>query len=387
MSERLYDDVYMYVGTGTPGGTYKNGSGRGIHGYRFDVKSGDVEPIGIWELADPTFLALASGRKALYAACHVNRFENEPGGAVVAFDIDPASGQLTRLNHQIVKHPHASHITLDRQETFASIASTFGGAVTLFPLGPGNEVCPASQAVVHDGEPGMAVGDTPAASAWDKVPGVNFFGRHPWVSGKHEENLTYPHCTLVDSDNDTLYVADMGMDRLYVHSIDRSGPQLIQREWLAIEGGPRMLAKHPSKPYLFVLAEPGSTLTMCRTTPGEPVEVVSTVSTLEPGHENPFGASGIAAHPSLDFVFVSNRGDDSLATFSVSDSGLKLESSIPVGVRPRHLSVDPSGRHVLCSNTYSNTISVFEINGTDGSLKQVNEIAVGTPNCTVYFCA
>jgi 6-phosphogluconolactonase len=243
----------------------------------------------------------------------------------------------------------------------------------------------ALRMVVHDGEPGMAVGAMPVASARDSVPGVNFYGRHPWATGGHEENLTYPHCTLIDSDDDTLYVADMGMDRLYVHSIDRSGPHLSQREWLGIEGGPRMLAKHPSKPYLFVLAEPGSTLTMCRITPGAAVQIVSTKSTLEPAHENHFGASGIAVHPFLDFVFVSNRGDDSLATFSVSDDGLNLEGSVPVGVRPRHLSVDPSGRYVLCSNTYSNTITVFEIDEMQGVLQPINEIEVGTPNCTVYF--
>ena len=387
MSERPHDDVYMYVGTGTPGGIYMNGSGRGIHGYRFDVESGNAEPIGIWDLADPTFLAVASGRGALYAACHVNRFDGEPGGAAVAFDIDPASGRLTRLNHQVVKHAHPSHITLDRQETFASVASTFGGAVTLLPLGPGNEVCPASETVVHEGEPPLPVGDTPDAAAKVNAPGVNFPARHPWAGADPVDNLTYPHCTLVDPDEDVLYVADLGMNRVYVHSIDRSGPCLTQREWLTIEGGPRMLAKHPSKPYLFVLTEPGSALTMCRTVPGEPVEVVSTASTLEPGHENTFGASGIAAHPSLDLVFVSNRGDDSLATFSVSDSGLTFESTAPSGDHPRHLSVDPSGRYVLCSNTYGNTVSVLEIDQTSGTLKFINEIAVGTPNCTVFFCA
>ena len=76
-------------------GTYTNTKSKGIYGYRFDTKSGKLDPQGLMgECPNPSFLTFHPNRKFVYAVG-----EGGPrGGTVSAFSRDAASGKLTLLN-------------------------------------------------------------------------------------------------------------------------------------------------------------------------------------------------------------------------------------------------------------------------------------------------
>ena len=78
----------------------------------------------------------------------------------------------------------------------------------------------------------------------------------------------------------------------------------------------------------------------------------------------------VQAHPSGNFVYVSNRGDDDLGVFTVGSDG-KLTPTAHTktgGQTPRHFSIDPSGRWLLVANQGSGDVRVFAIDATTGAL-------------------
>jgi 6-phosphogluconolactonase len=77
----------------------------------------------------------------------------------------------------------------------------------------------------------------------------------------------------------------------------------------------------------------------------------------------------LAVRPDGRFLYVANRGHDSIATFSIEPSGqLKLVGHEPSGGRaPGALAVDPSGAYLFVANEGSKVLSVFHLDPTTGA--------------------
>ena len=88
------------------------------------------------------------------------------------------------------------------------------------------------------------------------------------------------------------------------------------------------------------------------------------------------GASGnntgaeVQLHPSGNFVYVSNRGDDDIGVFTVGSDGklTPVAHTKTGGQTPRHFSLDPSGRWLLVANQGSGDVRVFAIDTVAGTL-------------------
>ena len=93
----------------------------------------------------------------------------------------------------------------------------------------------------------------------------------------------------------------------------------------------------------------------------------------------------MAVHPSGNFVYASNRGDDSIAVFRFDTTAgrLKLvERTSTRGKTPRQFEIDPSGRYLLAANQDSNTVVVFRIDAATGQLQSVGSpVQSDNPQC------
>jgi 6-phosphogluconolactonase len=87
----------------------------------------------------------------------------------------------------------------------------------------------------------------------------------------------------------------------------------------------------------------------------------------------------VAVHPSGRFLYGSNRGDDSIALFSLDAAGkMTFVSTTPCGGKtPRHFSIDPTGRWLLVANQGSDSVTVFAIDPVAGGL-------TATPGAAVF---
>src|SRR5262249_58734896 len=95
------------------------------------------------------------------------------------------------------------------------------------------------------------------------------------------------------------------------------------------------------------------------------------ISTLPPVFTGRNTTAEIQIDKSGRFLYVSNRGDDTVAMFAVDTTKgtLTLREFFPaLGRTPRNITIDPSGRHLFVSNQGSNNVVVFAIDAATGRL-------------------
>ena len=96
-------------------GTYTSGESEGIYVYRMDTTSGALQYVTkAAGVVNPSYLAISSCHRYLYAVNEISRFEGQSSGAVSAFSIDQKTGELTFLNQQPSHGASPCYVTVDR---------------------------------------------------------------------------------------------------------------------------------------------------------------------------------------------------------------------------------------------------------------------------------
>jgi 6-phosphogluconolactonase len=115
---------------------------------------------------------------------------------------------------------------------------------------------------------------------------------------------------------------------------------------------------------------------------------VQEVSTLPPDYSAGNTAAEIAVHPSGNFVYVSNRGHDSIAVFARDEKTGLLTSTghfDATGPTPRHLVIDPTGRWCLVAVQDGNYVSSFALDDQTGLGRYTDSVErITAPTCIVF---
>ena len=100
------------------------------------------------------------------------------------------------------------------------------------------------------------------------------------------------------------------------------------------------------------------------------------------------GTAEIQVAPSGRFVYVSNRGHNSIAIFAVDQGTGKLTSvgwESSQGKQPRYFTLDPSGRLLYAANQATHTIVTFRVDQENGTLTPTGQvIETGSPVSIVF---
>jgi 6-phosphogluconolactonase len=156
--------------------------------------------------------------------------------------------------------------------------------------------------------------------------------------------------------------------------------------------GPRHAVFSPNGKFLFVASELLSTATSCAYDAKKgALKETGSVSTLPPGYTGRNDVAELAVHPSGKYLYVSNRGNDSIAIFAI-DSGkgtLKPIGGMPTGGKePRHFTFDPSGNFLFVENQSSDTIVIFHVDDNSGQLTPTGDtVSVPSPVCLKFIAA
>jgi 6-phosphogluconolactonase len=350
----------MYVGTYTGKGS------EGIYAFRFDPATGESDAIGLAAATDhPSFLAADQDGRFLYAVNELATFDGELTGAVSVFGIDRESGKLNLLQQVSSLGEEPAHVSLDTTARFLMVANYSGGNVAVFPIAEDGRLGPNS-AFVQD------VG-----------------------SSVDPERQAGPHAHFIQTANDNRFaiVADLGLDQLLVHRFDAATGSLTPGSpgSVALDpgAGPRHAAFAPSGKFVYVVNELASTVMVFAYEPGTGVlRSMQTIPTLRGEFAGTNTAAGIGVDAEGRFLYVSNRGDDSIAVFSIDpdDGTLKSLEWVPSGGRtPRHFAIDPSGRWLFAANQGSNTINLQRIDPESGRLTPTDRsLAVVSPVCVRF---
>src|SRR4051794_26571548 len=216
----------VYVGTYTETLPFIEGKAEGIYRYQLDLTSGALKGGSTAaETPNPSYLAIAPNQRYLYAV------DEREDGQVRAFAIDPATGDLTFLNQQSSHGETPAHISVDHSGQWVMVANYDSGSSSILPIQADGSLGPASDIIQHEGH------------------GIDTERQ----AGPHA------HCIIADPTNRFVLIADLGIDKVMLYSLDTAQGKLVPNDppWAAIQAGagPRSLAIHPNGRYIYLIDE------------------------------------------------------------------------------------------------------------------------------------
>jgi 6-phosphogluconolactonase len=351
----MTSSMFAYVGCRTT--RERGASGEGLAVYRLDGPAASWSQVQLLRgLINPSFLAFGPGRRTLYTV-HGDQSE------VSAFRVDPHDGTLTALNRQSTEGRNPVHLAFDRTGRFLVVANYATGTLASLPVGADGSLEPICDLLTLPGEIG---------------------------SHRTQQTAAHPHQVLPDPTGAYLIVPDKGLDRIFTIQCDGVTGKLRVAAQIASRpgAGPRHGVFHPGASIFYAANELDSSVTTHRYDPatGEltPQSVIPTLPT------DFFGDSTVAAidiTPDGRFVYLSNRGHDSIVVCAVEPCSFTLR---PVGwtntrgTTPRFITLDPTGRSLFVANETSNDIVAFHIDPANGQLTPADlKVATGSPVCVL----
>lgn len=351
---------FIYVGT------YTQPPSEGIYYGWFEPATGKTRLIGLAARTEnPSFLAVHPNQRFLYAANETSTGPGEPAGSITAFAIDAVSGHLKLLNQVSSKGAAPCHIAIDKSGHWLFAANYDAGSVAAFPVREDGSLGEASALIQHRGS------------------SVN----------QERQSGPHAHAATPSPDNRFLLVADLGLDDVFSYQFDPAAGRLAANNpafaKVAPGSGPRHIAFRPDGRFAYVINEMLSTVTAFRYDAARgSLQDLQTLSTLPAGYSGSNSAAEIAVHPNGRFLYGSNRGHDSIASFRIDPADGKLAAAGHVstlGHTPRNFAIDPTGHYLMAANQDSNSVVVFRIDPRTGGLTLTGKtLDVPFPVCITF---
>lgn len=348
--------MYAYVGSRTT--RERNARGDGISVFRVDPDSGALELVQLASgLVNPSYLALSRDGERLYTV-HGDQSE------VSAFAVDRATGRIEFLNRQSTEGKNPVHLAPDPGGRYLVVTNHIGASLAVLPLAADGSLQPVRQLLTVSGP----------------------IGPH-----RVEQKQAKPHANPFSPSGRHVIVPDKGLDRVFSFRFEDGTLVPAPTPFVATrEGaGPRHLAFHPDKPYVYVVNELDSTVTTYRFDPVtaalEPLQILPTLPSTFTGNSR---AAGIAIDAAGRSLYASNRGHDSIAIFRIDPAtGLpSFTGAEPtLGKTPRFFTLSPDGHHLFALNEDSDTIVSFRVDAATGGLTPNGQSAkTGSPVCMIF---
>ncbi|NOX53298.1 MAG: lactonase family protein [Planctomycetes bacterium] len=349
--------VRLYIGA------YTQFAGKGIYRSWLNVETGELTaPELAAETVSASFLAFHPSKPCLYVTNEVNEFRGEKTGAVSAFAIERQTGDLKLLNQQPTGGAIPCHLIVDATGKWVLVVNYTGGNVAVLPIQDDGSLGQPTTLIQHQG-----------SSANPK-----------------RQEAPHPHSINLDPRNRFAFVADLGVDKIFIYRFDSSDGTLTPHDpphvSLAPGSGPRHFTFHPNGRWAYVINELSSTIVAFRYDADRGrLEPMQTVSTLPDDFQGESYTSEIAVHPSGRFLYGSNRGHNSIAVFRIDPETGKLTAlgcEPSQGEWPRNFVIDRDGRFLVAGNRVSGNVVVFRINRDTGTLQPTgHSIRAGAPAC------
>lgn len=347
--------TYLFVGSYT-----NNVPDTGIYVFEFNSSTGSLKRTHqINDVVNPSFLDIAPNGKKLYACTNTKLPQN---GTISAYTFNSNNGTLSFFNKQSSGGINPIYISVDSTNKFVAFGNYGSGSVAI------------SEVNVKG----------------DLMPYTNIFQFIDSSINKQRQEKSHIHATVFSPDSKFLFVPDLGADKIRVFNFNPSPSAniLTPANNLLITttpgSGPRHLIFHPNGKFAYCIEELSGTIaTYLYEKDGHLIAQQRIPTCKEP--KEVYSSADIHISPDGKFLYASNRGENTIAIFSINNNNGELNllgHQSTYGETPRNFTIDPTGKYLLVANQLSNNIVVFKINTTSGMLtKTDNELAVPNPSC------
>lgn len=321
--------VYLYV---------SKASEQELQIYRLNEADGSLAPIETVAMGGaPGVSNFDPTKKFLYASI---RSTTE----IASFQVDPATGKLRELNRvPLDKGANATYVATDKTGKWLLSASYTGGKVAVHGLNDDGSI---------------------------KTPAVQVI-----------DTARTAHCIGQDRESRFVFVPHVNTNSVFQFRLDPATGKLAdagQAPGGAEKAGPRHIALHPTLDFFYVSDESGSSITAYRFDASKGMTPVQTLSTLPDRFDGRNTTAEIKIHPTGKYVWVSNRGHDSLAGFSIAADGkLAALSHTPTEQTPRSFEISPDGKFVFGAGEGNGKLAIYKCDEATGKLERIQTLEVG----------
>lgn len=287
----------------------------------------------------PGPLAVDPQQRLLYVGL---RSTNE----LVSYQIDGTDGALTPVGPTVTLDSDPCYLSVDRSGRWLLGAYYRGGKATVHPLLP-------------DGTIGAKAACTVVTEP-------------------------YAHCIETDPTNRFAFLPHVASSNvIYQYHFDDATGQLTPNSPARIghrpNVGPRHYVYHPTKAVVYFSNEQEGSVTAYHLDPQGTLTAFQTLSTLPADFQGENTCAQIHIHPQGRFLYVSNRGHDSIACYAI-DPDLGLLTAVgqqPTEPIPRAFNLDPTGHFLYVSGQGNGKLTAYRIDQTTGHLQPGATVAVG----------
>ncbi len=300
------------------------------------------------EMDNPSFLCPTRG--FLYGVS-----ERDRDGMVGAYRRDPVDGTLSFLGGIPTRGDAMCHLNVWPGGRFFSAANYMSGSVFTGSIradGSPEEVRAFCQ---HEGV-GYYHGTKGEPRGGEQT-------RWPAYLSDRQQG-PHVHCTQLSQDGKRLYVSDLGLDQIFCYEVGENAALTLAGESDQIHlpqgEGPRHFLFRREGKFLYVVAELGSKVFVYASgEDGRSWRQIQSVSTLPEGYAGENTAAELSFSGDGRFLYVSNRGMDSLVQYEVDgNTGLLTTRDYydTYGRCPRNFCITPDDQYLLVANQESGNL-------------------------------
>ena len=342
----------FYVGTSGAKAT-------GILRCVLDGKTGKISaPTVAAEAKSASYVALSPDAKFLYSTAEATE------GAVAAYAVE--GDKLRLLNTEASKGKGPTHLAVDAARKNLIVVNYGSGSTTALPIKEDGSFAPASSSIQHVG-----TGPNAGRQAGPHAHGVYF---HP--------------------KNGRAYVADLGTDDIFIYHFDAekglltpNKPKTAKSGRVTAGEGPRHLAFHPSGRFAYVNTEMGLNVVAFSVAGNGGLNQIQSLPTLPEGADKKGASTAeIFVRPDGKTLYVSNRGHDSIAVYTIAQDGklTLLQHMLGTPATPRGFGLSADGRWLVCAGQKSGTLNAYRID-RDGKLTDTKQSVEAPASAAIVF--
>ena len=308
---------------------------------------------------NPSYFCISQKRNLIYAANEVMDFMGGTGGGVTTLRYNVQSDTLIKVDEIAVPNGSPCFISLSPDEAFLFLANYTGGSVTVIKLDKEGIPATITDSILFD------------------------------TTGEH---TSHPHMISFDPAGKRVYLTDLGLNQISVYTFDSASGKLeaIQNGIIKLTkgSGPRHFAFNSAGSNMYVINELNSTITVFKVSPDGRLDSIQSVKTLAEDFKGESYCADIHFGKNGDFLYGSNRGENSIVTFKIGSDGLlTLVGRTSCGGNwPRNFTIDETGAYLLVGNQKSGSITVLRIDEKSGiPVETKNQINVSAPACLRFW--
>lgn len=312
---------------------YTDKGGEGVYETTFDAATNQFGPLHLLAKNNNPSFGL-NNKKLWYFVDEANE------GQLLTYNQND-KGELNLLQKVSVAGSSPCYISKRKDDKFLAVANYSSGNLAVFALDDKGLPQGKPQLKQHQGKGANADRQESAHAHWagwsqlaDKTTGI--------------------------------YVVDLGVDKIFWYPQNAKGELADgQIAYIAAPGdGPRHLAIHPQKPWVYVVNELSNTLSFTQQDSTGKLTQVQKISTLPADFKGKNTSAHIVISANGKHIYTSNRGDlNSISVFDIADDGkITLAQNISSqGKIPRFFLLLEDAKKMLVANQESDSVAVMNV--------------------------